>query len=73
MGNSSELADNHYDLKVIKNSVARVDYLDEAPPRVAKAIVESYIDGLEYSHGTYVPYVETPTRFSILYPFNIIR
>ncbi|EMR69783.1 putative multidrug resistance protein [Eutypa lata UCREL1] len=37
--------------EVVKQAVARVDYLDEAPPRVAKAVVESYIDGLEYSHG----------------------
>ncbi|KAK7755662.1 hypothetical protein SLS62_002273 [Diatrype stigma] len=36
--------------EVIRNAVARVEYLDEAPPRVAKAVVESYIDGLEYSH-----------------------
>ena len=36
---------------MVKQAVARVDYLDEAPPRVAKAVVESYIDGLEYSHG----------------------
>ncbi|KAI1491860.1 major facilitator superfamily domain-containing protein [Biscogniauxia mediterranea] len=37
--------------KIIKQATSRVEFLDETTPRVAIAIVKSYVDGLEYSHG----------------------
>ncbi|KAI1638429.1 major facilitator superfamily domain-containing protein [Biscogniauxia mediterranea] len=37
--------------KIIKQATSRVEFLDETTPRVATAIVKSYVDGLEYSHG----------------------
>ncbi|KAI1652883.1 MFS general substrate transporter [Daldinia decipiens] len=37
--------------QIIKQATARIDYLDEAPPRIAQAISEAYVRGLEFSHG----------------------
>ncbi|KAI0594095.1 major facilitator superfamily domain-containing protein [Biscogniauxia sp. FL1348] len=37
--------------KIIKKATSRVEFLDETSPRIAAAIVKSYVDGLEYSHG----------------------
>ncbi|KAI1382018.1 MFS general substrate transporter [Hypoxylon crocopeplum] len=38
-------------VKIIKQAVARVEYLDEAPRRIAQAVAQAYVAGLEYSHG----------------------
>ncbi|KAI1497231.1 major facilitator superfamily domain-containing protein [Biscogniauxia marginata] len=37
--------------KIIKQATSRVEFLDEASPPIAKAIVSSYVHGLEYTHG----------------------
>ncbi|KAI1086070.1 MFS general substrate transporter [Rostrohypoxylon terebratum] len=37
--------------KIIKQATARVDYLDEAPKKIARVVVEAYVRGLEFSHG----------------------
>ncbi|KAI0898165.1 MFS general substrate transporter [Annulohypoxylon nitens] len=37
--------------KIIKQATARVDYLDEAPKKIAELVVEAYVRGLEFSHG----------------------
>ncbi|KAI0854300.1 MFS general substrate transporter [Daldinia vernicosa] len=37
--------------QIIKQATARIDYLDEAPPRIAKAVSQAYVRGLEFSHG----------------------
>ncbi|KAI0175846.1 MFS general substrate transporter [Hypoxylon sp. FL1284] len=37
--------------EIIKQAVSRIDYLDEAPRNVARAVVHAYIRALEYSHG----------------------
>ncbi|KAI2640355.1 MFS general substrate transporter [Hypomontagnella submonticulosa] len=37
--------------QIIREAVARVDYLDEAPRQIAHAIAQAYVRGLEYSHG----------------------
>ncbi|KAI1469671.1 MFS general substrate transporter [Daldinia caldariorum] len=37
--------------EIIKQATARIDYLDEAPRRIAQAVSEAYVRGLEYSHG----------------------
>lgn len=37
--------------QIVKRAVTDVNYLDETPSLVSKAIVASYVDGLEYSHG----------------------
>ncbi|KAI5927578.1 major facilitator superfamily domain-containing protein [Camillea tinctor] len=37
--------------EVIKQATSRVEFLDETSAPIAKAIVGSYVDGLEYSHG----------------------
>ncbi|KAF3061750.1 Vacuolar membrane amino acid uptake transporter fnx2 [Daldinia childiae] len=37
--------------QIIKQATARIDYLDEAPPRIAQAVSEAYVRGLEFSHG----------------------
>ncbi|KAI1105473.1 MFS general substrate transporter [Jackrogersella minutella] len=37
--------------KIIKQAVARVDYLDEAPQAIAQAVAQAYVRGLEFSHG----------------------
>lgn len=34
--------------------MARVDYLDEAPQGIARAVTQAYVRGLEYSHGEIV-------------------
>ncbi|ORY65766.1 major facilitator superfamily domain-containing protein [Pseudomassariella vexata] len=36
--------------EVVEQAVASVDYLDQAPPWIAKAAVASYVKGIEYSH-----------------------
>ncbi|KAI0125632.1 major facilitator superfamily domain-containing protein [Xylariales sp. AK1849] len=36
--------------EVINGAAADVDYIDRSPPHIAKAIVDSYIDGIKYSH-----------------------
>ncbi|KAI1799453.1 MFS general substrate transporter [Daldinia bambusicola] len=38
--------------EIIKQATARIGYLDEAPRRIAQAVSEAYVRGLEYSHGT---------------------
>jgi hypothetical protein len=64
--------------QVIRGAVAGVNYIDEAPPQIANAVVQSYIDGIEYSHckvspikSVYTMRLLTPTTdaslaFSIL-------
>ncbi|KAM0806628.1 putative Major facilitator superfamily (MFS) profile domain-containing protein [Seiridium cardinale] len=37
--------------KVLKQAVASVNYLDRTSQPIARAIVASYVDGLEYSHA----------------------
>ncbi|OTB13597.1 hypothetical protein K445DRAFT_64214, partial [Daldinia sp. EC12] len=37
--------------EIIKQATARIDYLDEAPKRIAQAVSQAYVRGLEYSHG----------------------
>ncbi|KAI2784530.1 MFS general substrate transporter [Daldinia loculata] len=37
--------------QIIKKATGRIDYLDEAPPRIAQAVSQAYVRGLEFSHG----------------------
>ncbi|KAH8646182.1 major facilitator superfamily transporter [Xylariales sp. PMI_506] len=37
--------------EAVENAVKSVGYIDTAPPEIAKAVVSSYVDGLEWSHG----------------------
>ncbi|KAI0378093.1 MFS general substrate transporter [Hypomontagnella monticulosa] len=37
--------------QIIREAVARVDYLDEVPRQISHAIAQAYVRGLEYSHG----------------------
>ncbi|KAI3325331.1 MFS general substrate transporter [Xylariaceae sp. AK1471] len=37
--------------EILKQAVTSVDYLDKTSKPIAKAIVASYVDGLEYSHA----------------------
>lgn len=38
--------------QVIQKASADIDYIDQAPPEISRAIVSSYVDGIAYSHGT---------------------
>ncbi|KAL7629507.1 hypothetical protein AAE478_001028 [Parahypoxylon ruwenzoriense] len=52
--------------KIIKQAVARVDYLDEAPERVSRAVVQSYVYSLEYSHGVSLFFAILATSAALL-------
>lgn len=44
--------------KILKKAVASLDFINETKPSVALAIVASYVDGLEWSHGTYIKEIQ---------------
>lgn len=50
--------------KIIKKATGRIDYLDEAPPRIAQAVSQAYVRGLEFSHGEKLPLTEMNFYFS---------
>lgn len=46
--------------KILKQAVASVDFIHETKPSVALAIVSSYVDGLEWSHGMFINKIQSP-------------
>lgn len=37
--------------KIMRKSVKNIDYLDQVPDQVRRALVASYVNGIDYSHG----------------------
>jgi hypothetical protein len=37
-------------MQIIEKATESVDYVDQVPRAIARAIVASYVEGLEYSH-----------------------
>ncbi|CAJ2501266.1 Uu.00g041190.m01.CDS01 [Anthostomella pinea] len=59
--------------KILKEALSRVDYIDEAPQRVSRAVVQSYIDGLEYSHCVSMGFAVLATSAALMVTNREIR